>query len=59
MFGDAVLRRVTTRNEVDWTVWGEESEVAGELTMAGATVREAVPLSLHDATLALLTQEIV
>ena len=58
MFGDAVVRRVTTRNEVVWTVWGAEAEVAGELTMAGATVREAVPLSLHDATLALLTQEI-
>lgn len=58
MFGDAVIRRVTTRNEVDWTVWGDESEIAGELVSAGATVREAAPLSLHEATLALLTQEI-
>ena len=58
MFGDAVIRRVTTRNEVDWTVWGEESVVAGELVGAGAMVCESAPLSLHEATLALLTQEI-
>ena len=57
MFGDAVLQRVTTRNEVDWTVWGDEEAIAGELVNAGATVRDAAPLSLHDATLALLTQE--
>ena len=59
LFGDAVIRRVTTRNEVDWTVWGEESSVATELASAGALVCESAPLSLHEATLALLTQEIV
>ena len=58
MFGDAVIRRVTTRDEMDWMVWGEESDVAGELSSAGATVCESAPLSLHEATLALLTQEI-
>ena len=58
MFGDAAIRRVTTQNEMDWTVWGEESDVAGELVSAGATVCESAPLSLHEATLALLTQEI-
>ena len=58
LFGDAVIRRVTTRNEVDWTVWGEESDVAAELVSAGALVCESAPLSLHEATLALLTQEI-
>ena len=58
LFGDAVIRRVTTRNEVDWTVWGEESGVAAELVNAGAVVCESAPLSLHEATLALLTQEI-
>jgi hypothetical protein len=58
MFGDAVVRRTTTRNEVDWTVWGDESAIADELVSAGATVRDTAPLSLHEATLALLTQEI-
>lgn len=58
LFGDAVLRRVTTRNEVDWTVWGQESDVAAELINAGAMVCDSAPLSLHEATLALLTQEI-
>ncbi|MDB4913256.1 MAG: ABC-type multidrug transport system, ATPase component [Gemmatimonadetes bacterium] len=55
LFGDAVLRRNTTRNEIEWTVWGEEAQIAGELAMSGATVRDATPISLHDATLALLT----
>jgi ABC-2 type transport system ATP-binding protein len=58
MFGHAVVRRTTTRNEVDWTVWGDESAIADELVSAGATVRDTAPLSLHEATLALLTQEI-
>ena len=51
---DAVLRRVATRNEVDWTIWGEQSWVAEELATAGATVRDAAPLTLEEATLALL-----
>lgn len=55
LFGDAVLRRTTTRNQIEWTVWGEEARIVSELTMAGATVRDASPISLHDATLALLT----
>ncbi|MEO8620779.1 MAG: hypothetical protein ABI625_06925, partial [bacterium] len=57
LFGDAVIRRATSHNEMDWTVWGEEASVAGELVSAGATVCESAPLSLHEATLALLTQE--
>jgi ABC-2 type transport system ATP-binding protein len=55
LFGDAVLRRTTTNAEMDWTVWGDESRIEHELTAAGATIRESAPLSLHDATLALLT----
>ena len=59
LFGRSVLRRVTSRTEVDWTVWGAEDAIAGELARAGAIVREAAPLTLHDATLALLsTKEI-
>jgi ABC-2 type transport system ATP-binding protein len=49
-----VLRRVGSPREVQWTVWGPEKEVAQKLTSAGGTVREVVPLSLLDATLALL-----
>jgi ABC-2 type transport system ATP-binding protein len=51
---DAVLRRAATRNEVDWTIWGEQSWVAEELATAGATVRDAAPLTLEEATLTLL-----
>ncbi|MEO7218408.1 MAG: ABC transporter ATP-binding protein [Gemmatimonadaceae bacterium] len=49
-----VLRRVTAPREVQWTVWGQEKEVAQQLASSGGTVREVVPLSLLDATLALL-----
>jgi ABC-2 type transport system ATP-binding protein len=49
-----VLRRVASPREVQWTIWGPEKDVAQELTSAGGTVREVVPLSLLDATLALL-----
>ncbi|MGI8510140.1 MAG: ABC transporter ATP-binding protein [Gemmatimonadaceae bacterium] len=49
-----VLRRVTGPREVQWTVWGPEREIAREFETAGATVREAAPVSLLDATLALL-----
>lgn len=51
--GEVLLREGTER-EIAWTVWGAEDEVAGVLAAAGATVREAAPLSLEDATLALL-----
>ena len=50
----SVLRRVTTTREVQWTVWGHESEIVQKLTGAGGTVREVVSLTLLDATLALL-----
>lgn len=49
-----VLRRVSAPREVQWTVWGPESEIVQKLSSAGGTVREVVPLSLLDATLALL-----
>jgi ABC-type multidrug transport system ATPase subunit len=49
-----VLRRVTAPREVQWTVWGPEHEIVQKLSSAGGTVREVVPLSLLDATLALL-----
>lgn len=51
--GEVLLRDGTGR-EIDWTVWGDEDEVARRLAAVGATLREASPLSLEDATLALL-----
>lgn len=50
----AVLRRATGGREVQWTVWGDERDVAQRITDAHGTVREASPVSLIDATLALL-----
>ncbi len=50
----SVLRRITAPREVQWTVWGKEADVVQKLTHSGGTVREVVPLSLLDATLALL-----
>lgn len=55
MFGEAVLRRAATTNQLDWTVWGDEHRIASEFAGAGASVRESSPLTLNDATLALLT----
>ncbi|MEO6778527.1 MAG: hypothetical protein ABI194_03670, partial [Gemmatimonadaceae bacterium] len=51
---DSVLRRVTAPREVQWTVWGPEADVVRAFTGVGGTVREVAPLSLLDATLALL-----
>ena len=50
----SVLLREGAGREIAWTVWGEEREVAGRLQAAGAVLRDAAPLSLEDATLALL-----
>jgi ABC-2 type transport system ATP-binding protein len=55
LFGEAVLRRTTTESTMDWTVWGEESRISYELASTGAMVHECLPLTLHDATVALLT----
>lgn len=49
-----VLRRIAGPREVQWTVWGSEPEIARQFESAGATIREAAPLSLLDATLALI-----
>jgi ABC-2 type transport system ATP-binding protein len=51
----AVMRRITTQHEIDWTVWGDDHTVARELTTSGATVLNAAPLTLEEATLLLLT----
>lgn len=49
-----VLLREGEGREVALTVWGEEREVAERLSAAGATVHDAAPLSLEEATVALL-----
>ncbi|HEY0019155.1 MAG TPA: ABC transporter ATP-binding protein [Longimicrobium sp.] len=51
--GEVLLREGDGR-EVALTVWGEEREVAERLAAAGATVHDASPLSLEEATVALL-----
>ena len=50
----AVVRRAGSGREIHWVIWGEEAEVAEQLAGAGATLREAGPLTLDDAVLALL-----
>jgi len=57
MLNGAVLRSATSPREIEWTVWGLEQEVTRRFADAGATVREAAPLSLHEATLALLNSK--
>ena len=56
LLGGSLGRRVTTRNEIEWTMWGSEGEVLDALAQAGATVRSVSPLGLEEATLALLTK---
>jgi ABC-2 type transport system ATP-binding protein len=53
----AVLRRGTLGREIQWSIWGEERAVVEQLAQAGATVRSAVPLTLHEAAVALLSRK--
>jgi hypothetical protein len=57
--GTDVLRRATTRTEIDCTIWGNESDVVNRLARTGAVVRSANALSLDEATLALLTKPVI
>ncbi|HEY7770328.1 ABC transporter ATP-binding protein [Longimicrobium sp.] len=52
----AVLRKGSFGREIQWSIWGEEREVVQQLTSAGATVRDAAPLTLADAAIALLSR---
>ncbi|HEU4561900.1 MAG TPA: ABC transporter ATP-binding protein [Longimicrobium sp.] len=52
----SVLRRGMLGREIQWNVWGEERQVADMLTRAGATVREAAPLTLAEAAITLLSR---
>jgi ABC-2 type transport system ATP-binding protein len=50
----AVTQRAGLGREIRWLVWGEEAEITAKLARAGATVREVSPVTLEEATLALL-----
>jgi ABC-2 type transport system ATP-binding protein len=50
----AIVRRAGSGREIQWIVWGDEADVVAQLSQEGATVREAGPLTLDDAVLALL-----
>lgn len=51
------VRRTTQANELEWTVWGDESDVVGQFQASGAYVRDVSPLNLSNATLALLASK--
>lgn len=52
-----VVRRGGVGREIQWSVWGDEREVARLLAGSGATVRDAAPLTLEDAAVALLSRK--
>jgi ABC-type multidrug transport system ATPase subunit len=53
----AVVKRGGVGREIQWSVWGDEREVARQLAESGATVRDAAPLTLEDAAVALLSRK--
>lgn len=54
--GLRVIRRAGGVREIAWTVWGDRAQTTDVLSRAGATVHEAVPLSVDDAATALLSR---
>ncbi|HET7461695.1 MAG TPA: ABC transporter ATP-binding protein [Longimicrobium sp.] len=52
-----VVKRGGVGREIQWSVWGDEREVARLLANSGATVRDAAPLTLEDAAVALLSRK--
>ena len=52
------LRRSRPGREVQWTLVGEPDAVTARLAAAGATVRERTPLTIEEAALAFLTEEV-
>ena len=57
-FRMASLRRSRGGREVQGTLVGEERDVTARLAAAGATVRDVTPLSLEEAALAFLGEEV-
>lgn len=52
-----VLRKTETPNDVQWIVWGDESDVTQQFTHSNAIVRNVTPVSLLDAAVAFLTPQ--
>jgi ABC-2 type transport system ATP-binding protein len=52
-----VVKRGGVGREIQWSVWGDEREVARLLAESGATLRDAAPLTLEDAAVALLSRK--
>ena len=51
------LRRSASGREVQWSLIGEEHDIAARLTAAGASVRDVTPLALEEAALAFISEE--
>lgn len=56
-FGSTLIRQSSTLTGPEVVIWGSETDVANELRASGAAVLESSPLSLHEATIALLQAE--
>lgn len=56
---DRVLRREVFGRQTRLTIWGDQAGVRRALQSAGAVVRDDQPLSLSDAVVALLRQDII
>ena len=54
----ASMRRSSSGREVQYTLIGEERDVTAPLAGAGATVRDVTSLTLEEAALALLSEEV-
>jgi len=52
-----VVKRGGVGREIQWSVWGDEREVARTLAESGATLRDAAPLTLEDAAVVLLSRK--
>jgi ABC-2 type transport system ATP-binding protein len=50
--------RSRTGREVQWTLVGDRRELAERIARAGAQLREISPLTLEDAALAFLPEEV-
>jgi ABC-2 type transport system ATP-binding protein len=57
LLNGTVVKRGGVGREIQWSVWGDEREVARLLAESGATVRDAAPLTLEDAAVALLSRK--
>jgi ABC-2 type transport system ATP-binding protein len=51
------LRRSAGGREVQWSLVGDEHDVAARLSAAGASVRDVTPLALEEAALAIISEE--